>query len=310
METVLSSISISGKIFLCGEYSVLFGGGALLSLTQKRFQWLLTESLTEDQKKIAKPMTSFHPESPLGKFFHNCTPTQQYDLSQYSFLDPFLGRGGFGASTAQFILLWSEVNKNKKSEENWKDILKDYFDIFKDADGVRPSGADLVAQSHGGGCIYYEPKKESCFSLNTPDYFKDVYVFSATQKPFRKVNTHEHLMVIERIPESSLKKLAILTEKAVEFINDRNTFLKALCEYVDELNDLKLVSKEALLDMSEFLKIEGVLFSKGCGALLSDTLIVFTSDSLKENVLLEKASELGLEFIQKGIAPQKGVQFE
>ncbi|HWU44797.1 MAG TPA: hypothetical protein VN132_15200, partial [Bdellovibrio sp.] len=72
-------------------------GPTLVALTQPCFE-LVAQSGTGQIK-------GFHPQSPAGKLIAlHQDYFSKYDLE---FVDPYLGRGGFGASTAQFLAAYS-----------------------------------------------------------------------------------------------------------------------------------------------------------------------------------------------------------
>lgn len=300
----MSSISVSGKIFLCGEYSVLFGGPAILCLTEKRFALKDTDL----SKGFFLSLAEIHPESPAGRLFRTLSDEQKIKLNSFYFEDPFCGRGGFGASTAQFALLWDHINgvhTKKNTDESWKSIYHDYLDLFMEA--PKPSGADLVAQVNGGGCIYFNPTRQEVKTIDLPSYFKNTYIFSAAHKENRKIKTHEHINDIEKIPNESLSILSETTEEIFFSIQDLGAYINGIKKYVEELKNLNLVHPGALEDMNLLNKVPGVLYSKGCGALLSDAIIVYSADECQEDILFQKAKECDLEFIQKGISFQKGL---
>src|SRR4051794_11791453 len=86
--------SIAGKVFILGEYAVLGGLPALVGTVSPRFKMFLSQ--TQD---------FIHPDSPLGRLQSWAKKMGLPDLG-FRFEDPFEGRGGFGASTAQFAMAY------------------------------------------------------------------------------------------------------------------------------------------------------------------------------------------------------------
>ena len=91
-------LSVPGKTFLLGEYVALDGGPSLLLSTEPRFE-LRVRARSRD---VALP---FHAQSPAGRFFERHAD----DLAawEFEFRDPSGGRGGLGASSAQFALMYA-----------------------------------------------------------------------------------------------------------------------------------------------------------------------------------------------------------
>ncbi len=85
--------SIPGKTFLAGEYLALYEGPTLVFLSQPYFELSVNKGHGET--------AGIHKESPAGLFIRK---HQEYFANfDLKFIDPYSGRGGFGASTAQFL---------------------------------------------------------------------------------------------------------------------------------------------------------------------------------------------------------------
>src|SRR5690606_39000184 len=103
------------KTFLLGDYLSLLGGPALLLNTEPRFQGLLESiqptvksSAIADKIQAIEPYPGIHPQSPAGKFLQR--HASDFADCNLTFFDPHQGAGGFGASSAQFLMvyaLWS-----------------------------------------------------------------------------------------------------------------------------------------------------------------------------------------------------------
>ena len=90
---------IPSKTFVLGEYSVLHGGPAILLASEPYFSLRL-----EEKNENKNP---FHPLSPAGKLWE-LEPLLK--TKSYLFSDPHHGLGGFGASSAEFIALFLQLN--------------------------------------------------------------------------------------------------------------------------------------------------------------------------------------------------------
>src|SRR4051794_4338735 len=85
--------SVPGKTFLAGEYLALSGGPSLVFASEPRFELSVTSG--------AGKAEGIHADSPAGLFIKkNQDYFKNFDLV---FHDPYQGKGGFGASTAQFL---------------------------------------------------------------------------------------------------------------------------------------------------------------------------------------------------------------
>lgn len=156
---------IPAKTFLVGEYSALAEASAMIVLTNPYFQLtLLTETA----------LSGIHPESPAGLWWQ-----QQNTDYGLSWNDPHLGRGGLGASSAQFLgsYLGSCFIKNRVPDLN--QMLGAYYKTSWTGKGLRPSGYDVIAQSQQG-CVYINKQKKIIESYNWP--FKDLSFFLSIQE--------------------------------------------------------------------------------------------------------------------------------
>jgi mevalonate kinase len=94
---VTTLIRIPSKTFLAGEYLALCGGPSLVLNTPPVFE--LYCQVTDDTR-----LEGIHPESPAGRFWAD--HQSSFANLTLQFMDPHQGRGGFGASTAQFAMLY------------------------------------------------------------------------------------------------------------------------------------------------------------------------------------------------------------
>lgn len=283
------NLSIPGKVFLLGEYSVLTGGRAILAAVGPRFQWTLSDR---------EPR--FHPKSPAGKFLQ----TQKTKLKA-DFHDPHEGRGGFGASTAQFAFsFYAAQGEHRSGIDAWQA----YRDLHR-TDSVPPSGADLLTQWEGGICaVDYSQALPSVRKLRPSSLEEQILVFTATHLEGRKVATHEHLRKAQWKAEWTADAVAIVGRAEVALAEDSGTeFGKALNDYAEFLAGHHLEAREAREDREAIASMKGVLGCKGTGALLSDVLIALVDDASLFEPIVEAAEARGLRLALKGITQEKGI---
>ncbi len=212
-------LKVPGKTFLVGEYLALAGGPSVVATTGPcfDFQWTaLAEKPKSGEKRIQH---SFHADSPAGRLL-NDLEKKISDTSAFSisFLDPHFGKGGLGASTAEFIGAWlfemwltstqlqdrigadrrldlvemlpnhvGEIAPTWHSERvgsgRFRDPLDRYFQYLKAG-----SGADLVSQIAGGIAVW-DGVHDHMRRFNWPFADLSMTLF----KTGRKLATHEHL---------------------------------------------------------------------------------------------------------------------
>ncbi len=317
------SYSVAGKVILLGEYAVLTGRPALVAAIPPRFQLNVSTSGDKDKDKNKnknkdEEIAAEHPKSPLGRLKAWAKKEKWPGLS-FSFLDPYQGTGGFGASTAQFALAYYAYFDAMKSgissdSLNWRSALALYRQLMSDEHLV-PSGADLVAQWEGG-IVHFNPRASSCTDLSSLLDGSSVLVFSATRLQGRKVPTHEHLELLSKQgfpnPESKLlDSLAQITEQGVSAIREGSAegLGQSLDAYAECLHEAELEVAGAYEDRKALRLLPGVLGVKGAGALQSDALIVVVENaSLHRDKVIEKALERGLILVSNGIVHQKGIK--
>ena len=194
------ALSVPAKAFILGEYAVLGGLPAVVATFGPRFGLRFRES--------EKTGELFDPRSPAGLLAARANPPLA--TARYQFEDPFEGTGGFGASTAQFALLYMALAHEEggvsaeRGELEWYAAWELYREITS-GQPLPPSGADLIAQWRGGVCAF-DPRGEyfqatfkgiggnpACADLWEAFDWTGILVFSASAQEGRKVNTHEHL---------------------------------------------------------------------------------------------------------------------
>ncbi|STX29798.1 Uncharacterised protein [Legionella beliardensis] len=253
---------IPAKTFLVGEYIALAQAPAILVTTKPCFNFSLQE----------RGNSSIHPDSPAGRFWVKSGHT----LNQIHWQDPYLGRGGLGASSAQFIGAYLASCYLKKIPAEGQALLTGYYQHAWRGEGVKPSGYDIIAQAQHG-CVYIDQKNNQ---LHCYDWaFKDIsFVLLHTGN---KLATHHHLQEI-KLP-NSLNELPKLVEQAETAFIENNSakLITAINSYQHELTKLNLVAPTTLQLLKLFKTNPDVLAIKGCGALGMDVLLlIIPSDKL------------------------------
>lgn len=215
-------LSIPGKTFLVGEYLALAGGPSVVAMTRPcfDFSWSPVPKPHQETSKNAWVQHGFHADSPAGQLLNQLanglksqTPTS--DSYSVTFQDPHFGKGGLGASTAEFIGAWvfeqwvnsgesknhfsrmdfvevlpnhlGEIaplwNSDRVGSGRFRDLLDRYFMYVKAG-----SGADLVSQVTGGIAVW-DGIQDQMRRFHWP--FADLSM--ALFKTGRKLATHEHL---------------------------------------------------------------------------------------------------------------------
>src|SRR5262245_22216155 len=102
-------LSAPGKAFILGEYAVLGGLPAVIAAVPPRFQLRAGESTGH----------GFHAESPAGRLLEY-TSAKGVAIPPLEFGDPLKGAGGFGASTAQFALVYLALAEKAGWAKDWR----------------------------------------------------------------------------------------------------------------------------------------------------------------------------------------------
>ena len=263
--------SFPSKTFLVGEYSALVEGGCLLLNTYPRF----------------------------------------VQLKNGGFLDPHQQRGGFGASSAQWICSYlssHHLTKNEKehlfnSNKNELDAnlaiqLKSTYqkEIKKSEPTLKtvPSGVDVLSQCIGQ-VAYIDVQKGIFKSLKWPFKNLSFLIFPTGNKAF----TLDHLKEDIQIQDCKL-----LSKKSQEVINaflnhKENEFLNTLKEFDLCLEHLGFCCAQTLALKKSIRKHFPQVIVKGCGALGMDTLLLICRSDVLSGVK---------DFIQKNILSQQNDQ--
>ena len=252
-------ISVPGKIFIFGEYSVMSGGEAILATLSPAF-----DCSWNNNSKI-------HPESPAGLFL------EVNHTRVFTKVDAGLG-AGFGSSTAELI------SANEYLELPWSE--KRLWTWYR-ANFGPASGADLVVQNHSrteGTGFYHFQIHHDDYRVNRVEvssvFLMNCYVFHAPY--IQKIPTHADLeMRSKNLHQSdlNLEKLNALIHKWMKTFDP--TILTA---WAKELSAHGLESVFAHQVRTAFESISGVVGVKGCGAGLNDVFLVCVDQSLPHSI--------------------------
>lgn len=248
--------AIPAKTFFLGEYAAIAGAPAIILTTSPCFEVALSST---------PGLHGIHPDSPAGKWWAN-NGNIEVGL-QWN--DPYQGRGGMGASSAQFLgAYWASMHLQKKTAEQHH-MLDAYLQSAWSGEGLPPSGYDVIAQSRHG-CVYIDKQKE--IFENFPWPFQDIaFLLLHTGQ---KLATHHHLKSMT-LP-SNLDQLITTVKKAkaaIEQINSQQ-MIDAVNAYHHQLRDMNLVADHTTQYIESFKRQPDILAIKGCGAMGSDVLLL------------------------------------
>ncbi len=257
------TFSVPGKTFLAGEYLALSGGPTLVFASEPRFQMKV--------KPGTGQVEGIHPDSPAGLYIKKSDYFQKFDLS---FVEAYDGRGGFGASTAQFLAAYA-LNTWRDSAWlepqqliDYKFLLDCYFQVAWNGQGQRPSGADVIGQLKGSLTLFEKSLgrvSQLSWSFDDLDF---VLVHTGN-----KVATHEHLKTLKPFENSFLRTAFSEIHRGLES-GTSEVFVKGVNHYADALAQLQFTCAPSLDLLKKIKKIPGVVATKGCGALGADVLFV------------------------------------
>lgn len=241
------------KTFLIGEYAVLAGSPALVACTAPWFEL-----------RPATDATSIHPLSPAGRFLSD----HQYKLTECAFVDPHQGQGGFGASSAQFLLCYQYHHHIQQWDATSYQALLDCYCEYATQQGTPPSGADVLAQTDAG-LAWVDVTSASV--KHHPWPFHDCAVTLA--RTGHKVATHHHLAALGRQDFSRLTAIAQQAQQAFSTATTTD-FITAIDDYRQTLASLSLTLDHSVDCCRELYKNPHVVAAKGCGALGADVIAV------------------------------------
>lgn len=325
MKTELSAPS---KTFLLGEYVALDGGPSIVLSTAPRFKLKVSPSddrqdknqyVDRDgvQREGQLKSAPFVADSPAGQYLaKNLAPylasiekSKQFGKSDQSivkpnfeFFDPHFGRGGLGASSAQFALLFAwfnqdlftqprnaDLNSASYSKIQWEKILEVYRSCSWNGVGVPPSGADVVAQLSGGIC-WFDGRQNRAERLE----WKFPNLSFTLLRTGVKLATHEHLKSMKVVPNEALRECVGIAKTAFK-ANDESGLVLAVNRCEGILRESGLVTC-ATLEILQDLRGElgRIRAAKGCGAMGADVIAVL-HDRDQQDAILKWAASRNLE---------------
>ena len=267
---------VPSKTFFWGEYLALVGGPAFIGLTQPCFQ-------VNTEKKL-------HPHCIAARFWQSMTGY----ACDWGLEDPYHGQGGLGASTAEFLLAYQKIYGAVKSLEHLRHSYWQY------AEGTKPSGYDLLAQT-SQGCTLIESAPLKLHSFSWP--FKELgFILVHTGK---KLPTHEHLRTLTQ--DILWRPLAKAVERAIAGFEavDADHLIAATQGAFSGLVTLNLQAKHTLDWLSFYMPKLPILAAKGCGAMGSDVIFI-----LAKNENVEMIKEKLIEWGQTILATHADLYFE
>jgi mevalonate kinase len=252
---------IPSKTFLLGEYAALAEASALILTTAPCF-----ELTTTPQEQLS----GIHPESPAGIWWQE----QNCSKNGLSWYDPYSGRGGLGASSAQFLASYLASCAIKSIEPELNPMLSAYYNSSWTGKGLKPSGYDVIAQSQQG-CVYINKQKKIVTSFNWPFHNLSFFLIHTGIK----IATHHHLQDA-KLP-AHIDYLSSLVDEAKYAFEklDAQKFITSINNYHKKLTELNLVAEHSLKLIQQFKDYPEILAIKGCGALGADVLLLLTSTS-------------------------------
>lgn len=262
---MILQIYIPAKTFIAGEYLALHEGPVLVALTGPAF----TASFYKNNGSTFAEASDFHKDSPAGKFIYK--NAQAFNNIKIVFNDR-VKSGGFGASTAQFLTVysWFLIGQGlNPTEVNLQELLSEYLKYAYSGEGMPPSGADLVGQLKGQLC-YFDKSMMQIRKSSWPFKNLNFYLIQTGTK----LATHEHLQDLSYFDSSGLK---VSFEKLYEGLLEKDDalFCEGIQDYALELEKLGFTCESSLTLLKEIKNLSGVEAAKACGAMGADVLVVF-----------------------------------
>lgn len=276
---MMISLSAPGKSFLCGEYLALNGGPAITIATEPRFRLEI---------RAGAGASPFHPDSPAGRYL--AAHREAFADFDLKFIDPY-GTGGFGGSTAEFLLVralhqfgpgvWTEHQLDLDVRAAWNA----YRDLHAGA-ALKPSGADLVGQACGM-LTGFERRTGKIQVFSWPFQNLGFVLF----KTALKLPTHIHLA--DFASAEAAEKLELLEPGCLRVWDALKTasegqFLIGLNEVARGLETLGLQADEIRPRLAALRQVPGVRAAKGCGAMGADVVLaVFDQREIRRHEVIE-----------------------
>lgn len=282
--------TVPSKTFFLGEYVALKGGPSILLSTEPRFKLTAIHKEQTDNKGIKS-------ESPTGKLL--AKHAELFRNYSIHFEDPYKGMGGFGASSAQFIMLYALIQQLQSLKVDDVELLKVYERMAWKGVGIPPSGADLIAQLHGGMCFFYKAKKKLT-SFSWPFAELDFALIHTGNK----LATHKHL---ENLADFNPSALEAIVQQGLVNIEQRDSqgIIHTINSYTRTLLSLGFVAQRTEELLKQIATCPEILAAKGCGALGADVILMLFTRKNQKNVI-DWCKNKGLNVIAYGHEVAKG----
>ncbi len=317
-------LSVPGKTFLVGEYLALDGGPSILLATAPRFELSLAslkscslpggQAHSPELRRRVRRSLPFAKASPAGRFV--ARHREIFADLDLDFYDPHAGRGGLGASSAQFVLVYmiERVLKNplrqfELRDFDWSLLLDEYRACAWNGEGRAPSGADVVAQICGGITHF----NNTTFCASSLSWTLPDVAFTLIRTGV-KLATHEHLKTEPVLPCDELRALVSEVTTSLQSAQTEK-FISGVNSVAEVLNSAGLTAEGTLHLLSEIRREKGLaLAAKGCGAMGADVICVVhevaQSDSLRQWVVDRGLSICGsLADLDQGLRIAPSVRF-
>lgn len=290
------SLTAPSKTFLSGEYACLEGAPALILNTQPRFE--LRASRPRDVQD--EGLIGISKSSPAGVWLREREPLL---LGwRLEFVDPHAGRGGLGASSAQYLLAHAFTTLLQRDfirlDEDPKDLLHD----FRVVSGGHGSGADVLAQSAG-----LIARVDVGGAESSPEEWPYPEIGFMVLRTGQKLATHEHLRDLDRSKLEPLMNLAKTCFDSFDAEPAAN-FLVQVNRYGKMLRQLGLQASHTVEMLERIEQEPWCLAAKGCGAMGADTMLVFFPQ-IDGQLARERVASLGLELVATDVDLSAGMEW-
>ncbi len=291
-------ISIPSKTFLVGEYLALQGGPSLLVSTSPLFR-LVAETFGEGRCE------GIHPSSPAGQFVRD--RANSFSGMNLRFEDPHSGKGGFGASGAEFLsvfilsLLTQPQGLQNLSNLSAESVWAQFRSYHPGDQGRAPSGADVMAQLVGGFAEF----SNSPFRIHKRRWnFLDLDFLLV--RTGRKIPTHQHLKNLQLGSLSDLRDILRDCDQALTESNG-SAFMDGIRAYANRLDQRGWLAQESKSLVEELQPMLPEVLIKACGALGADVLL-FVGSASKISLAKEVTRSKDLEVVADSSALSDGLQ--
>ena len=240
-------MQVPSKTFLLGEYLAMQGGPAMMALTAPCF------SLNPHQR--------LHPDCMASRLWRDYKGGD----CDWGLTDPYHGKGGLGASSAEFVLAYQQIfPKAQQNHVHLRDIFLKYVD---ENARQKPSGYDVMAQMHQGLLWVQGAHVESL----TWSFEHLGFILVHTGK---KLKTHEHLFNGQWTLD--VEQLSQHVQQATQALKnqDDDLFVQSIHHFHQALCESHLVAQHSLDLLHQLSMNLPILASKGCGAMGADVLLL------------------------------------